>query len=86
MIMFEKGRVVISRAGRDRDYLLVIMQADEKSVFVCDGKERPIDRPKKKNIRHIEPTEYVIDISQITTNRAIRKELRRISDEINCNV
>lgn len=83
--MFEKGRVVRSLAGRDRDYLLVIVASDGNRVSVCDGGERPIDRPKTKNIRHIEETEYVLDSSETSTNRALRKALRRISDELNCN-
>ena len=55
--MLETGNVVKSLAGRDKGKLLAVMQSDENRVLVCDGKERPVDRPKSKNIRHIGPTD-----------------------------
>lgn len=76
MVKLERGRVVKSLAGRDSGYLLVIMQADEKSVLVCDGKERPIDRPKSKNIRHVQPVDKILTEEQMSTNRALKKALR----------
>lgn len=85
MSEYQRGRVVRSLAGRDSGYLLVIMQADENSVLVCDGKERPIDRPKSKNIRHIELTEHTLASEEMLTDRALRKALRRI-EAINRNV
>ena len=84
MAELERGRVVRSIAGRDSGYLLVIMQADEKSVLVCDGKERPIDRPKSKNIRHVEPVAAVLTEEQMSTNRALRKALRQTEADL-CN-
>lgn len=84
--MLERGRVVRSLAGRDRGYLLVIIQADEKSVLVCDGKERPIDRPKSKNIRHIETVDVALGESDMVSDRALRKALRRIDAEFGCNI
>lgn len=83
--MLERGRVVKSLAGRDSNRLLAVMQADEKSVLVCDGKERPIDRPKSKNIRHVEATDIVLDDEVLKTNRSLKKALKQAETEINCN-
>lgn len=83
--MLERGTVVRSLAGRDSNRLLAVMQADEKSVLVCDGKERPIDRPKKKNIRHIEATDIILNEDSLATNRALKKALKEAETEINCN-
>ena len=44
--MLERGRVVISLAGRDKGRLLAVMQEEKNRVLICDGKERPVDRPK----------------------------------------
>ena len=44
----KKGSVVISKAGRDKGYFLVVVDFNDKEVFVCDGKERPVEKPKKK--------------------------------------
>ena len=84
--MLERGRVVKSVAGRDAGYLLAVMQADEKSVLVCDGKERPIDRPKSKNIRHVETTVFVLEEQDLVSNRALRRALRRLISENDCNI
>ena len=50
---FTKGMVVISRAGRDNGYPMVVVDVKDGFVFVCDGKERPLERPKKKNPLHL---------------------------------
>ena len=83
--MLEKGTVVRSLAGRDNDKLLVIIGGDEKSVLLCDGKERPIDRPKSKNIRHVEFVGASIKEDETATNRKLKKALARLDAEINGN-
>ena len=83
--MLERGTVVRSSAGRDKGRLLAVMQQEENRVFVCDGKERPIDRPKSKNIRHVQATGFFVTESELETNRALRKTLRRLDAEINGN-
>jgi len=81
----EKGAVVRSLAGRDKGRLLAVMQSDETRVLVCDGKERPVDRPKSKNIRHVEYVGCSLDESETATNRALKKALARLNAEINGN-
>ena len=83
--MLERGTVVISLAGRDKGRLLAVMQASERTVTVCDGKERPIDRPKSKNIRHVETIGVSVEETEMATNRALRKALGRLNAEINGN-
>ena len=76
----EKGTVVKSLAGRDKSKLLAVMQSSEGSVLVCDGKERPIDRPKSKNIRHVECIGLSVTENDMRTNRALRKALAQIAE------
>ena len=83
--MLERGRVVISLAGRDKGKLLAVMQEEKNRVLICDGKERPVDRPKSKNIRHVEITQISLSEADIATNRALRKALGRLNAEINGN-
>ncbi len=83
--MLEKGTVVRSSAGRDKDKLLAVVGGSEKSVLLCDGKERPIDRPKSKNIRHVEPLGLSVTETEMSTNRALKKALGRLNAEINGN-
>lgn len=72
---FKKGQIVISTAGRDKDKPLVITGFDGNSVLVCDGKERPLERPKKKNPRHLQATSGVLDASSMATNRKLKRTL-----------
>lgn len=74
----EKGTVVKSLAGRDKGKLLAVMSCKDGSVLVCDGKERPIDRPKSKNIRHVECVGFSVTDSEMSTNKALRKALREL--------
>jgi LSU ribosomal protein L14E len=44
------GRIVKSKAGRDKDRIFIIVGvADEKHVLIADGDLRKIEKPKKKN-------------------------------------
>ncbi len=81
----EKGAVVKSLAGRDKGKLLAVMQSDESRVLVCDGKERPVDRPKSKNIRHVESVGFSLTEDETATNRALKKAIARLNAEINGN-
>ena len=83
--MLERGRVVRSLAGRDSGYLLAVIAADEKTALVCDGKERPLSRPKTKNIRHIESVDAVLSDAALRSNRALKKALACVKAEINCD-
>lgn len=74
----EKGTVVKSLAGRDKGKLLAVMQIGKGTVLVCDGKERPLDRPKSKNIRHIECTEFSVSENELRTNKALKNALKRL--------
>ncbi len=49
------GRIATSRSGRDRGAVyLVIAEAGPALVLVADGRGRPVARPKRKNIKHLE--------------------------------
>lgn len=74
----EKGTVVKSLAGRDKGKLLAVMQIGNGTVLVCDGKERPLDRPKSKNIRHIECTEFYVSENDMRSNKALKIALKRL--------
>lgn len=78
---FEKGQVVISRAGRDKGYPLIVLEEKDGAVFVADGKERPLSRPKSKNPKHLSPTSIIIDGADTETDSKIRKALKQFLSE-----
>ncbi len=69
------GRIVCSKAGRDKGYFMVIVKKEGKFVFVCDGKERPLERPKKKNEKHLKFTNTVLETDSFKTNKSLKKAL-----------
>lgn len=73
------GRVVYSRAGRDRGEFLAVAALEGETLWVCNGKDRPLERPKKKNRKHIGLTGTVLDSGSMSTNRSLRRALREFS-------
>jgi len=53
------GQVVRSIAGRDKGRFYVVMGFEGKRVLLVDGFNRKLERPKKKNILHIQLTNVV---------------------------
>jgi ribosomal protein L14E/L6E/L27E len=48
------GMIVTSRAGRDAgDRYVVVGVAEGDTVLVADGRKRAVDRPKRKNVKHL---------------------------------
>ena len=70
-----KGSVVIAKAGRDKGKAFVVTEiTDNRAVLIADGKSRPLERPKRKNVIHLQVTSSALDC--ITTNRQLRNFLR----------
>ena len=69
------GRIVCSKAGRDKGYFMVVVESKEDCVLVCDGKERPLERPKIKNIKHLQFTNTVLSETEYKTNKTLKKAL-----------
>ena len=70
------GKIVISNAGRDKNKAMVIVKETENYLLVCDGKERPVERPKRKNPKHLKLTTICLEAHQLETNRALRKAIK----------
>lgn len=76
-----RGAVVRSSAGRDKGTFLIIMDCDRSYAYVCDGKKRPLDRLKKKKIKHLCVTNTKVQEAELSTNRLIRKALRLFQEK-----
>ncbi len=48
------GMLASSKAGHDKDMIYVIIKEETEYVYLVDGKSRTIDKPKKKNKKHIQ--------------------------------
>ena len=74
---FLKGSVVISKAGRDQGYYLAVVGEEDGKILVADGKERPLSRPKRKNPKHLQKTDFNIELLQLT-DKKLRTYLRNL--------
>lgn len=75
-----KGLVVKSMAGRDQGRYFVAVAAQDRFVFIADGKEHRLENPKRKNVKHISPTAHSIDITDMT-NKKLKKLLSELTTQ-----
>ena len=75
-----RGSVVKAVAGRDSGRLFVVTDIQGGYCFIADGKTRKLASHKRKNIKHVCPTDSVIDINDIT-DKKLRTLLRQLATE-----
>ena len=93
------GSLVLSISGKDKGRVLMVVAhcaEDERFVFVSDGRKRRIEKPKRKNRKHLrllsekmpagtgrrgKETEVPPQTPPGFTNRAIRDAIRRAGTE-----
>ena len=51
---FNISDVVLSTAGRDQGELFYVIETDETYVMLANGKDRTLEKPKRKKRRHIQ--------------------------------
>ncbi len=57
--MFSQGQIVFSKCGRDRGNACIIFSVTEEYVYLVDGELRTVSKPKKKKIKHVQPTNEI---------------------------
>lgn len=75
------GRIVRVIAGHDKNLFMVITAVEGDFAFLCDGKSRKLDNPKKKRLKHLRFTNTVIDTADLTD-----KKLRRVIGDLTGNI
>ena len=72
-----------SLAGRDKGEYFFVLKCDEKEVLIADGKLRKLERPKRKNLRHVKflPDSGFAAVSGKISDRPVNAELRRAMAE-----
>ena len=74
-----KGCVVKSVAGHDGGRFYVVLSLTDGFAVIADGKERKLERPKRKNLRHL-------DVETLTTNNKLRRALREFNGPLDAPV
>ena len=79
---FEAGRIAVSKQGHDKGtWLIVLQQLDDRYVQVVDGDKRPLEKPKKKQAKHLQWKPYVdenVAEGKALQNSDIRKSIKAI--------
>jgi len=74
------GQVVRILQGREAgQYAVVLKLIDDRYVLLADGEKRKYDRPKKKNLQHIEVMDFIspeVQNSLLETGRVTNGKLR----------
>lgn len=73
--MLKRGSVVVSSAGRDKGTFLAVLRLEPGGVWIADGRRRPLERPKRKNPRHVAETPFTAEEASMATNRELRRTL-----------
>ena len=77
---FEISDVVISTAGRDAGELFYVIGEDPVYLTLANGKDRPLDRPKRKKRKHVQKVlraETSVADKIRTGDKVLNSELRR---------
>lgn len=70
----EKGTVVLSLSGRERGYFAVIDVVDNR-VLIANGHHYKLEKPKRKNAKHLQETGARLSDEQIAYNNRLKKAL-----------
>ena len=77
----ETGQVVLSTCGRDVGKLQMVLEIlDDSYVLVVDGKQRKIEKPKKKKIKHLQKYNKKLQLENLT-DKKLRYMLNNLKKE-----
>lgn len=55
------GQLAISKAGHDKDTVYVVVGQERDFVYLCDGRLKTPEKPKKKRLKHVQPINRTVD-------------------------
>lgn len=78
------GKVVSSKVGRDAGkFFIVVGISDEDYVYISDGQLRPLEKPKRKRLKHLfftncvaEDIRDLLNAGNVVTNSIIMSFLQ----------
>ena len=74
----KKGMLAISKAGHDKDCRYVVLNIEGTYAYLVNGKNRTMDRPKRKKLMHLQPVNEVPELLQ----EKLQKEEAWTNEEI----
>ena len=80
------GMVVRSTAGRDKGDLFIVISREGDYAYLANGELRKVDRPKKKKLKHLQPSHTVSEFIKNkleTAGKVTNSEVRKALSEYN---
>ena len=87
--MFQIADLVVSVSGRDKERVFMVTEVlDSNYVMIADGAFRKLEKPKKKKVKHLKKSQFVLNeriLAKISegkklTNAELRKAIRALWD------
>ncbi len=82
--MISVGQIVFAKAGRDKDSAFIVTSVSGEYVFIANGKNRTLLKPKKKKVIHLQQMNFIdssikekIESDSYLLDSDIRKSLKK---------
>lgn len=72
------GRIAVSTAGHDKGLVLCVIGTDGNSLLLADGRHRKVQKPKRKQLKHLVFIEDAALYSGRMTNKSLRAHIREV--------
>lgn len=73
------GQFATSKAGHDKDTLYVIVAEEGDFVELSDGRLKPVENPKRKKRKHIQPINETVDeelLQALKQRNAVNEQIK----------
>lgn len=79
-----------SLSGHDKNQYYFVAKKEEEFLFLVNGTNRPMDKPKKKNEKHVQiikklPAEIIEILAEGQTNLTIKRAIQNYKKLVNQN-
>ena len=61
MMEYTKGQIVFSKCGHDKGKAYIVSDIEGENLYLVDGKNRTLEKAKKKKNKHVQITGYIIE-------------------------
>lgn len=78
-MQLQVGMVVRACAGKESGEIYLIVRQDASSVWLADGKHRTLQKPKRKNPKHVRPSSVLWNPDGLT-DKALRQKLHLLKE------
>ncbi len=56
---FDLGQIVFAKKGRDKGDAFIVVNISGEYIYLVNGINRTLDKPKKKKYKHVQPTNFI---------------------------